>query len=271
MYAKCGSLEKARQVFDLLPIHDVVSWNLMISGYVEHEHGEEALRCLEQMQAKGVAPDAVTFICSLKACGNTGAMEKAGEIHGEIERQGLLGTNLVIGNTLIDMYSKCGLLAKARGVFDLLPVRDVISWTALMAGYAQIGEYEKAFEMFEQMLQGGMSPNPVTFVVLLCACGRRGLFSKSQSYFEAMTEEHGIFPSLQHHSCMVDVFGRAGDLDAALTMIQRSPFSPNLVMWQSVLNACKKWGNVRCGQHAFVNATMKTEYFIRNDSFHNEN
>lgn len=74
MYAKCGSLAEAQEVFDNLLVQNVVSWNAIITGYVEHGFGEEAMHCFQQTQLVGVSPDAITLACSSKACGIIGAI-----------------------------------------------------------------------------------------------------------------------------------------------------------------------------------------------------
>eukprot|EP00250_Pteridium_aquilinum_P029439 c39383_g1_i1 orf=1-309(+) len=102
MYAKCGLLTKAQEVFDMLEVHNTVSWNALISGYVQHDLAKEALDCYEQMQLEGVTADAVTFTCSLKACGFIGAIAKGREMHTNIKRKGLLQTNQFVGNALVD-------------------------------------------------------------------------------------------------------------------------------------------------------------------------
>eukprot|EP00250_Pteridium_aquilinum_P018310 c24031_g7_i1 orf=367-1065(+) len=121
MYAKCGALKKAREVFDELPIRNVVSWNALIAGYAQHGHGEEALICFDGMQRDGLSADAVTFACILKACGSIGAVERGNTIHVEMVEKGLLSKNIVLGNALVDMYTKCGALGKAQAAFDELP------------------------------------------------------------------------------------------------------------------------------------------------------
>eukprot|EP00250_Pteridium_aquilinum_P018318 c24033_g2_i1 orf=1-672(-) len=80
-YAKCSALSKALEVFDQLVVRDVVSWNSLIAGYVQHENDEEALDCFEFMQRQGFSPNAVTFTCILKACTRLGAADKGQEIH----------------------------------------------------------------------------------------------------------------------------------------------------------------------------------------------
>ncbi|MCO5584662.1 hypothetical protein L7F22_038593 [Adiantum nelumboides] len=117
MYADCDSLAIAQQVFDKLSSRNAVSWNVLIGGYAEHGHGEEALMCFEEMQIEGVSPSPFTFICSLKACASTGLTEWGRELHSKIERQGLFDGDIVVGNSLVTMYAKCGFLERARHVF----------------------------------------------------------------------------------------------------------------------------------------------------------
>ncbi|KAI5085104.1 hypothetical protein GOP47_0001273 [Adiantum capillus-veneris] len=255
MYAKSGFLVRAQQVFDMLPTKDVVAWTALISGYAEGEHGEEALECFKKLQLKGLSPNAVTYTSSLKACGNIGALEKGEEIHAEIERRGLLEEGLV-GSTLVDTYSRCGSLAKAQQVLEKLSVRNVVSWTALMAGYVNVGKSESAFVNFHKMLKEGVRPNLITFVVLLNACSHCGLLKRSQTYFEAMSKNFGVTPILAHHTCVVNLLGRVGQLTTAERMVEKLPVLPDMILWRVVLGACRNWGNLKFGERAFKHAML---------------
>jgi pentatricopeptide repeat protein len=250
MYARCGLFGIAHEVFEKLPMRDVISWNALIAGYAEQGRIDDALKCFDQMQLAGMPPNFVTFVCCLKACARIGAIDRGDEIHAMVERRGFLAKN-PIGNTLIDMYAKCGVLGKAQQVFDKLPIRDVVSWTALMSGYARVGESDCVFHSLDEMLGEGVKPNPVTFLVVLNACSRKGLFGKCQTYFEAMSKEHGLAPTVEHLSCIVDLLGRAGHIHNALMMAKRMPFAPNAVLWHSILGACRSSGNVSFGEHVF--------------------
>ena len=254
MYAKCGQLDKALNIFDELQVRDVVSWNALIAGYAEHEYAEEALSCLEQMQIEGVFLSPATLVCGLNACGKIGALDKAGEIHTEIERQGLLERDLILGNSLVSLYSKCGWLDLAQKVFDKLPLQNVVSRTILMVGYAHIGEWEKVVSIFNTMLEEGIKPDSITFIVILTACSRVGLSHESERFFESMSKEYGVPPTLQHRACMVDLLGRIGRVDRAVEMIREMPGLPNVVIWQTILAACQKCGNFKRGKEAFDEA-----------------
>ncbi|KAH7404202.1 hypothetical protein KP509_15G015100 [Ceratopteris richardii] len=251
MYIKCGYLMKAQQVFDELPNRNVVSWTALITGYCLHGHGEEALSCFDKMKKNGFSPNVMTFSCIIKACGSIGAAEKGEEIFVEIARMGFWGSNTAVGNALVDMYAKCGELMKAREVFEALPVQDVISWTSLIAGYCEQGYCEEAFDCFEGMRIGGFFPDAVTFACILKACVSLGASDRGQSYFEIMSTRYGIAPTLEHHTCMITLFGRDGYFNNATKMIRRMQYFNSRVGWSTLIGACQKWGNSKLGRLAF--------------------
>ncbi|KAH7420520.1 hypothetical protein KP509_13G010900 [Ceratopteris richardii] len=203
LYAKCGFLLRAQEAFDKAHVRDVVLWNALIAGFAQEGRGHEALDFLDQMLLEGVPPNAVTLLSGVKACGRIGAAKKGQELHTEIERRGLLDAEHV-GNTLIDMYAKCGLLSKAQQVFNKVQNKDVISWTTLMTGYTQCGDVEIVFQIFDTMLGEGIKPNPVTFVVVLSACNHKGMYDKNETYIDAMNRAQGVVPELVYHNYETD-------------------------------------------------------------------
>lgn len=258
MYAKCGLLETAKAVLYKLPVRDVVSWTALIDGYAECGCGEQALYCSELMQCDSVSPNAHTFASSVKACYSIEALDKCQEVHSAITLKGYENV-LPVGSALINMYAKYSLLADAQIVFDELLARDVVTWTALIAGYAQIGASEKVFSNFNRMVKEGVKPNLVTFLNLLSACNHAGLVNKGLAYFETITKGYGFTPNLDHYTCMVDLLGRAGHLSKALAMIKEMPWHPDYVLWCTVLLACQKWRNVELARYAFKNAVRLDE------------
>ena len=256
MYAKCSLLNKAREIFDKVALPDVVLWTALISGYVDQGYGEEALECFEQMQVEGrVLPNSATFICIVKACGGIGATNKGQEIHCDIEKRGLLGKDICVGNSLVDMYAKCGALVAAQQVFETLPVRDVVSWNSVIAGYAYVKNGgNDVFFMFHRMIAEGVQPNPVTFVILQHACNRLGLFCTSQTYYESMSKDFGIVPTFEHQSVMIALHCQEGKLHNAVAMIGNIPVHSRSQVWHTVLSACSKSRNIEIGQLAFEHA-----------------
>uniref|UniRef100_UPI0040747504 Synthetic PPR-DYW protein n=1 Tax=synthetic construct TaxID=32630 RepID=UPI0040747504 len=249
MYAKCGSIEDARKVFDEMPERTVVSWTAMISGYAQNGQSEEALELFREMQREGVKPDEVTLPSVLSACANLGALEQGKQIHAYVIKSGF-ESDVFVGSALIDMYAKCGSIEDARKVFDKMPERDVVSWNAMIAAYAQHGHGKEALQLFQQMQQEGVKPSEVTFTSILSACSHAGLVDEGHHYFESMSPDYGITPRVEHYGCMVDLLGRAGRLDEAEDLIKSMPFQPNVVVWGTLLGACRVHGDVERGERA---------------------
>ena len=203
------------------------------------------------MKLKGVSPNVITYVCSLTACGRVGASSKGEEIHSEVEKKGFLQEEIAIGNALVDMYGNWGSLVKAQEVFGKLPVRNVATWTVLITGYAQLEREEVVVDLFNEMLEEAVNPNNVTFTAILNACSHSGLLDKGQMYFEAMSEQYGIIPTLEHRTCMVDLFGRAGHFGRALDMLEMVQYKNQLPLLLALLGACCKWVNVKLGKCVF--------------------
>ena len=144
-------------------------------------------------------------------------------------------------------------------MLEELPVRGVVSWCALISGYAREGDFRRVRDMFTRMQHEGLSPDEVTFLCVLNACNQSGNLEEAQIYYENMSKKYGIAPKLEHHSCMVTIFGHAGCFDKALSVIQAMPssFGGESVVWLALLNACRKWGNVKLGRLAFEKILMQ--------------
>ncbi|KAH7294405.1 hypothetical protein KP509_28G069900 [Ceratopteris richardii] len=254
MYAKCGALAKAMHIISELPVGDVVSWNAIIGGYSQQGQGESALECFELMQRKGIVPDAVTYTYIFKACGNIGALDKGTEIHNEIMEQRILEKDIVLRNAVVDMYSKCGATSKARQVLEAVPLQDVVSWNALLGGYAQQGHGRGALDCFESMQNSGIAPNAITFSCVLAACSHSGLLEEGQMCFLDMCTNYRIVPDLEHYTCIVDLFARAGHINKAVAMIEKMPSSTYPTVWAALLGACRKWGDMNIARWAFLHA-----------------
>ncbi|KAH7365366.1 hypothetical protein KP509_18G023200 [Ceratopteris richardii] len=259
MYAKCGDLVNARSVFEALPARDIVSWGALIAGYVQEGEGQDALDCFNEMESEGHVANAVTFSCALKACGITGALEKGEQIHREISKQKILGNDVVLGNSLVDMYAKCGALVKAQEVFNELSLRNTVTWNALIAGYTKHGLGKQALSCFDQMLHDGVSPDVVTLSCVLNACNHLGLVEECFVYFRIIVREYRVTPVVEHYSCMVDLFGRTGCLEKAACLIQDMPSSDCPVLWRTLLGACQKWSDINVGKWAFQQALQSDE------------
>lgn len=288
MYAKCHSFEEAHYIFDRLAVRDVVSWTALMGGFNEQGANEEALKCFEQMQFEGVLPDLVSwnavisgyveqdqsdkasllymqlqeqgllpsssiFLTMMKACGNTAALDAGRRFHAQILRVGCKSNGEVkLATAVIDMYGKCGNMFEAQQIFDACLPGDLAIWNALVAGYTCQGESELVFCKLDKMMNlEGIQPDDFTFVSAITACSHVGLVDFGQKYFQHMSKDYGIEPTMKHYNCLFDLLGRAGQVEEAVFTVGMMPFKADFVVWSTILGACQKWGDVELGRQAF--------------------
>ena len=242
MYAKFGFLEKAQDVFDSLSIQTIVSWNALICGCVEHGRSEEALQLFEKMQESGISADAITLVCTLKACrSNIEAFIRGQRIHAEITRKGFLEGNIFISTALIDMYAKCGnSLKEAQYVFNKIPIQNEVSWTALIAGYTDHGYGNEALHYFKMMQNGGFSPHISTFISIMKACSCIGSSVDGQEIHAEITKR-GIAGGILVDNSLIDMYSKCGLLTEAKYVFDKLP-SPTVVSWTVLISGYSEHG-----------------------------
>ncbi|KAH9317133.1 hypothetical protein KI387_018902, partial [Taxus chinensis] len=246
MYAKCQSLDDAYKVFDSMLERDVVSWTAMIGAYVQNGNSEEVLKLFCQMREAGITPDEFNFSSVLSACASLSALEQGKQVHALATRS-KSGYHLSVHNSLVTMYAKCGGIEEAYLMFKEMPSRDLVSWTSIIVGYAQNGRGKDALELYKKMLLEGLKPDHVSFVGVLFACSHAGLVKEGRYFFNSMSHDYGITPQTQHYACMIDLLGRAGNMDEAEDLVVKMPVKPDAVVWKSILAACRIHKNTKLG------------------------
>ncbi|CAK9156953.1 unnamed protein product [Ilex paraguariensis] len=173
MYGKCGRMDKACAVFDRMLERNVVSWTALMCGYLQEGNAKGPLLLLRRMGSSGVKPNEFTFSTNFKACGFLGVAENGMQIHSLCSKSGF-GWYPVVVNSIIDMYSRCGSINEAGRMFDKMPIRSLISWNAMIAGFALAGMGDKSLFLFKEMRLHGETPDEYTFTSTLKACGGLG-------------------------------------------------------------------------------------------------
>ncbi|XP_059306589.1 putative pentatricopeptide repeat-containing protein At3g08820 [Lycium ferocissimum] len=248
MYAKCGNMGKAREVFDMMVEKDVVSWSAMIQGYASNGLPKEALELFYVMQGENVRPDCYSMVGVLSACARLGALE-VGERASKLMDVNEFFSNAVLGTALIDMYAKCGRMGSAWEIFKRMTVKDRVIWNAVISGLAMHGHVKSAFCCFGQVEKLGIKPDGNTFIGLLCAFTHAGLVDDGRNYFRSMTHLYSLEPTIEHYGCMVDLLGRSGLLDEAHSLIESMPMKANAVIWGALLSGCRLHHDTKLAEH----------------------
>lgn len=249
LYSKCRSIRYAETVFRRMNHKNIVSWTAMVVGYGQNGYSEEAVRIFSEMQRMGIEPDDFTLGSVISSCANLASLEEGAQFHGQALVSGLISF-ITVSNALVTLYGKCGSIEGSHQLFDEMKIKDEVSWTALVSGYAQFGKAKETIDLFENMLAYGLQPDGVTFIGVLSACSRAGLVEKGRQYFDSMVKDHGLKPILDHYTCMIDLFSRAGQLDEAKRFIQKMPCRPDAVGWSTLLSSCRIRGDFNIGKWA---------------------
>ncbi|XP_024544673.1 pentatricopeptide repeat-containing protein At3g26782, mitochondrial-like [Selaginella moellendorffii] len=266
MFAKCGSLRMARQVFDKMVTRSVVSWNALMLGYAENGGGDLALELLDSMRAEGICePNRVTILAALKACASLAAKEDGRLVEGEAVKMNALEKGMAVhsealkigceldtfvGNSLVDMYASCGSILDARRAFDRTRWQTVVSWNSLLMGYVENGKAGLGLRLFELMQQEALcSPNRVTFLVALKACAwlaanedATQLDGKAakQGVLEKGSAIHSQAASYDYEtdnfiaSSLIDMYTNCGGLAQAQSVFDKLPVRC-LVTWNALI------------------------------------
>ena len=164
---ECGDMVSGHQVFLRLDHRKEYSWTSMLQGYVDYGKPQDAIDMFKCMQNdECVRPTAYTFQTLIKACAQEMSVDEGLLIHCKVVEEGF-ESDLFVGSTLVDMYAKVGFVDESQDVFDEFDAKNVVSWNALITGYARSGIYEKVLDFLEKMQLDGVCPNAITFVCAL--------------------------------------------------------------------------------------------------------
>ncbi|KAL9844182.1 Pentatricopeptide repeat-containing protein [Arabidopsis thaliana] len=241
-YCNIKDIDAARKLFDAMPERNLVSWNTMIGGYCQNKQPQEGIRLFQEMQATtSLDPDDVTILSVLPAISDTGALSLGEWCHCFVQRK-KLDKKVKVCTAILDMYSKCGEIEKAKRIFDEMPEKQVASWNAMIHGYALNGNARAALDLFVTMMIEE-KPDEITMLAVITACNHGGLVEEGRKWFHVM-REMGLNAKIEHYGCMVDLLGRAGSLKEAEDLITNMPFEPNGIILSSFLSACGQYKDI---------------------------
>ncbi|CAA7398948.1 unnamed protein product [Spirodela intermedia] len=249
-YARAGMIGNATTLFEEMPHRDVPAWNAIIAAYSQNGLFSEAVALFRRMIAAAARPNETTVACVLSACGHLGTLLLAKSIHTYTYRN-RIGASVFVSNALIDVYGKCGSLKQARNLFDESSQRSLTLWNSMINCLALHGHSGEALETFEEMRRDGPPPDGVTFVGLLNACAHGGMVDEGRRYFRAMVAGYGVERRIEHYGCMVDLLCRAGRFEEAMEVVEgMRAMEPDEVVWGSLLNGCRVYGEVKMAEKA---------------------
>jgi pentatricopeptide repeat protein len=211
LYAKCGNVDFAEKAFNRLENRGVLAWNSVLSLYSRRGLLEQVVKSFGLLRNCGVFPDEFTYAIVLSACARLVDVEYGRQVHCSVVKTGLESSSFCEG-ALIDMYAKCNRVSVARRIFDGAEDLDTVSWTAMIAGYVQVGLPEEALKVFEEMRKVGHAPDQVAFVTVIGACVNLGRLEDACQLFAKMPN-----PNVIAWNMMISGHSRGGYIVEAIT------------------------------------------------------
>ncbi|KAL5860790.1 hypothetical protein ACOSQ4_002086 [Xanthoceras sorbifolium] len=249
-YSKHDCVVEARNFFDEMPVVNGVSYNVLITCYAWNEQYKESLRLFRELQLTRFDRRQFPFSTLLSIAADTLSLQIGRQIHS----QAIVITadfKLRVGNSLVDMYAKCGRIEEARKIFANLNRISTVTWTAMISGYVQTGHIEEGLKLFNQMHRADCTlgyvcqmwirfqPDSVSFRSVLSACSHSGLVEEGLHYLNIMNRKYKLTPKKEHYASVIDMFCRRGRFDEAEKWMDEMPFEPDEIIWSSVLNSCR--------------------------------
>ncbi|XP_078441241.1 pentatricopeptide repeat-containing protein At3g13880-like [Wolffia australiana] len=235
MYCKCGDLESARLLFDRMIKRNSVSWNSLLSGYSLIRNYDQMLILFLQMKSKEVNPDKFTYAAVLRATSQLQELELGKIIHSQVVVSGQ-SSQVLLTNTLIDMYAKCGYFDQAKLVFEHSSELDVVSMNSLLSGSVHLGFFNQSLEIFSQMHQIGVEINSFALGSIFKACSDSTVHSIDLgSITHCLAVKIGLDADVVVCGAMLDMFLKRGCLEKALKIFKLMP-EHNVIVFNTMIN-----------------------------------
>lgn len=228
MYGWLDSIGAARSLFDKFTCKDSVSWTVLARLYLTENKPQLALDLFGEMVNSGVTIDSVALATAIGACGRVKSLHEGRKLQ-EIARRCGLESDVLVGNSLLHMYIDCGSIDDARGLFDQMPNRDVISWTTIIHGYVKQGGFNESLKLFQQMNKDGMKPDAILISALLPACARMTACKHGKEIHGHLLRS-GMKLNLTVQNAIMDMYMKASCLEYAYKIFKEID-SKDVISW----------------------------------------
>ncbi|KAL5836057.1 hypothetical protein ACOSQ4_015554 [Xanthoceras sorbifolium] len=254
-YSKVGLLEDAELAFSIMVKKDIVTWNLLISSYVQYGQVAKALNMCHLMKSENLKFDSVTLASILAAAADTSNLKLGKEGHCYCIRNNL-EPDVVVASSILDMYAKCETIDDAKRVFNSMTHRDIVTWNTLLAAYADFGLSGEALRIFYQMQLEGVSPNVISWNSVILGFVRNGQLDEAKDMFSEM-QSLGVQPNIITWTTLIAGLAWNGHGNEAILVFQKmqeAGIKPSATSITCALSACKDVASLRNGRaiHGYV-------------------
>ncbi|XP_015615229.1 pentatricopeptide repeat-containing protein At3g24000, mitochondrial [Oryza sativa Japonica Group] len=249
MYGKCNSMEDAEKVFQSMPTHDIVSYNVLIGGYAVLEDGTKAMQVFSWMRSAGIKPNYITMINIHGSFASSNDLHNYGRpLHAYIIRTGFLSDEYV-ANSLITMYAKCGNLESSTNIFNSITNKNIVSWNAIIAANVQLGHGEEALKLFIDMQHAGNKLDRVCLAECLSSCASLASLEEGMQ-LHGLGMKSGLDSDSYVVNAAMDMYGKCGKMDEMLQVVPDQAIRPQQC-WNTLISGYAKYGYFKEAEETF--------------------
>ncbi|XP_048142068.1 putative pentatricopeptide repeat-containing protein At3g47840 [Rhodamnia argentea] len=247
---KTGYLGDARSLFDSMPRRDEISWTTLISGYVGAMDISEAFALFSVMRVQpALRVDHFVLSLLLKACTLVMNPNLGESVHGYAIKTGE-ANSLYVGSALLDMYTKAGRIELGYRIFDEMPLKNVISWTALINGLISCGHCREAVSCFAEMCKSEVQCNGHTFAIILKACADLDALSCGREIHTQIIKK-GFDASSFVANSLATMYNKCRKFDNAVHLLERMA-TQDVVSWTTIITTYIQMGMEESAFEAFL-------------------
>ncbi|KAL6986925.1 hypothetical protein U1Q18_012688 [Sarracenia purpurea var. burkii] len=240
LYVKCSDVETAHEFFLTTRKENIVLWNVMLVAYGQIGDLSESFWIFSKMQIAGLKPNQYTYPSILRTCTSVGHLDLGKQIHTQVIKTGFQ-PNVYVCSVLIDMYAKHGKLDTAHKIFRRLNEEDVVSWTAMIAGYAQHDLFVEALKLFEEMQEQGIRSDNIGFSSAISACAGIQAINQGQQ-IHAQSIVSGYTLDLSIANSLVCLYARCGRIKDAYLAFDKIDSKDN-ISWNGLISGFAQSGH----------------------------
>lgn len=269
MYAKCGVLKSSEYLFSEITYKDVVSWNSMIRGSLRDGDPKKSLYYFRDMVFSGEEADTISLSCTISASSALGELDFGQSIHGLGLKLGYLDSlHASVPNSLLSLYIQCGDIEAAEIVFREMACKDIVSWNAMMEGYASNGGVNEVFDLLlEMQANGSVRPDAVTLTTILKVCGIV-MLSRQGRTVHGFALRRQMISDLALLNSLIDMYSKCKLVEKA-ELLFNSAGERDLVSWNAMISGYSLNGYSQEAQslfrellHCFPNCSLSTVFAV---------
>ncbi|XP_074289176.1 pentatricopeptide repeat-containing protein At2g27610 [Silene latifolia] len=234
MYMKTDNVDDGTCVFDEMEVKNVVSWTSLLSGYAHHGLIEPALGVFTRMLAEGITPNPFTYATVFGSLADYGMIVKGTQVHAQVIKSGFFNSHASVGNSLLNMYAKSGMVREARDVFLVMEIKDTVSWNGMIAGFVANGLNSEALDLFKRMRLEGVQLTRLVFATVIKACANMQELAFARQLHCRVTKS-GFDFDLNIRTALMVTYSKCRVMDDSFKLFETMKQTQNVISWTAMI------------------------------------